>query len=281
MSEEQVAEVSAPQAAPEVAQSVDTTSVDVTADWRSNIPEEIRSHRSLEHINDVGALAKSYVHAQSMIGADKVAIPGKHATPDEWNEVYAKLGRPQDPSAYEFAAPEGFEISQDVVDWFRQAAHQTGLTSTQAAQLFQAYNEMSANQLSAGQVDVEQYRAQTESALRQEYGQAFDDRLNQGYGVVEQFGNPDIMEVQLADGTLLGDHPEFIKMVGEVGNFIQTKVGEDTLEGVRTAGGITPDEAQQKLSELRQPSSPFWDARHPEHHYYVEQAMKYQEMIHS
>ena len=64
MSEEQVAEVSAPEMEQEVAQSVE--------DWRSSIPEEIRGHKSLDHINDVGALAKSYVHAQSMIGADKI-----------------------------------------------------------------------------------------------------------------------------------------------------------------------------------------------------------------
>ena len=73
MSEEQVAEVSE---TPEVTQSV--------ADWRDSIPEEIRGHSSLEHINDIGALAKSYVHAQQMVGADKVALPGKSATADEW-----------------------------------------------------------------------------------------------------------------------------------------------------------------------------------------------------
>ena len=44
MSEEQVTEVSADA---EVAQSV-------ADDWRSTIPEEIRGHKSLEHIQDVG-----------------------------------------------------------------------------------------------------------------------------------------------------------------------------------------------------------------------------------
>ena len=106
MSEEQVAEVVADEAA--VAQSV------ASDDWRSTIPEEIRGHKSLEHIQDVGALAKSYVNAQSMIGADKLAIPGKHATDDDWSDVYAKLGRPDSPDAYELnnQVPEGVELSQ-------------------------------------------------------------------------------------------------------------------------------------------------------------------------
>ena len=103
MSEEQVAEVSADA---EVAQSV-------ASDWRTSIPEEIRGHKSLEHIQDVGALAKSYVNAQSMIGADKVAIPGKHATDEDWGEVYRRLGRPDTPDGYELnnEMPEGAQSS--------------------------------------------------------------------------------------------------------------------------------------------------------------------------
>ena len=67
--EQQVAEVVADAA---VAQS----GGEVEFDWRSMIPEEIRDHKSLAHFTDVGARAKSLVNAQSMIGADKVAIPG-------------------------------------------------------------------------------------------------------------------------------------------------------------------------------------------------------------
>ena len=123
MSEEQVAEVSADV---EVAQSV-------AEDWRSGIPEEIRGHKSLEHIQDVGALAKSYVNAQSMIGADKIAIPGKHATDEDWGEVYRRLGRPDSPEGYELTneLPEGAEASDDLLSWFKGAAHDAGLTPQQ------------------------------------------------------------------------------------------------------------------------------------------------------
>ena len=55
MSELEVAEQAA------VETSSDGASVQ---DWRSSLPEEIATHRSLENITDVGALAKSYVNAQ-------------------------------------------------------------------------------------------------------------------------------------------------------------------------------------------------------------------------
>ena len=68
----------------------------------------------------MGALAKSYVNAQSMIGADKVAIPGKHATDEDWGEVYRRLGRPDTPEGYELVneVPEGVEANDNILDWF-------------------------------------------------------------------------------------------------------------------------------------------------------------------
>ena len=41
-------------------------------------------------------MAKSLVNAQSMIGVDKIAIPGKHATDEDWGEVWRK-GLPGQP----------------------------------------------------------------------------------------------------------------------------------------------------------------------------------------
>jgi hypothetical protein len=272
MSEEQVAEVSEAVDAQEVTQSV--------ADWRDNIPEEIRGHSSLEHINDIGALAKSYVHAQQMVGADKVALPGKSATHDEWGEVYNKLGRPESPDGYEFSfnnMPEGAELSDDMVSWFKDTAHKVGMNPQQAQVMLDAYNEMQFSDAESIGVEAQARVEQTEGELRKEFGQAFDDRMALANGVLAEFGNPEITEVQLADGTMLGDNPEIIRMLANMGVYLRDKVGEDTLEGVKTNGGVTPDDAMQKLGEITAPNTPYWDARHPEHQWYVQEAMKWRE----
>jgi hypothetical protein len=67
-----------------------------------SLPEELRNEPSLRTFTDPGSLAKSYVNAQRMIGADKVAIPSKSATSDEWREVYTRLGAPTDVGGYQF-----------------------------------------------------------------------------------------------------------------------------------------------------------------------------------
>lgn len=277
MSEEMGAEAveSAEGAAP-----VAETAVDTAGDWKSSIPEEIRGHASLEHINDIGALAKSYVHAQQMVGADKVALPGKSATEDEWAEVYNKLGRPESPDGYEFSTenlPEGVELDQDMVSWFKDAAHKAGMNPRQAQAMLDAYNEMNIGQAEMSGAEVQARVEQVEAELRKEYGQAFDDRMSIANATLAEFGNPEITEIQLADGTMLGDHPDVIRMLASVGTFLREKVGEDTLPGAQVSGGVTPNDAQAKIRDLTQPNSPYWDSRHPEHQWYVNEAMKWRE----
>ena len=266
----------------EATEIVDVQESAPASDWKSTIPEEIRGHASLEHINDIGALAKSYVHAQQMVGADKVALPGKSATEDEWGEVYKKLGRPESPDGYQFEinnVPEGAELDEGMVEWFKETAHKAGMNPRQAQAMLDAYNEMTFSQYESTGVEAQARVEQVEAELRKEYGQAFDDKIALANGVLAEFGNPEITEVQLADGTMLGDHPDIIRMLSNMGTYLREKVGEDTLEGVRTSGGVTPNDAQTKVKELTQANSPYWDSRHPEHQWYVNEAMKWREYI--
>ena len=272
--EQQVAEVVADAT---VAQS----GGEVEFDWRSQIPEEIRDHKSLAHFTDVGAMAKSLVNAQSMIGADKVAIPGKHATDEDWGEVWRKLGRPDTPDGYELVneMPEGIEQNDDMLNWFRATAHEIGMTPTQAQKMLGRYNEFLGSQMGADEGQIEQLRETTEIELKKEYGAAFADRVSNGNAVMQEFGAEGLTELQLADGRLLGDHPEIIKMMVNVGEFINSKIGEDVLAGTKSSGGLAPDDARAKLEEIRAPNSPYWDQRHPEHQFYVQEGLRYQEML--
>ena len=64
-------------------------------------------------------------------------------------------------------------------------------------------------------------------------------------------------------------------MMVNIGEFINSKIGEDSLEGIKTSGAMTPADAQERLSELTAQGSPYWDQRHPEHEFYVNEALKY------
>lgn len=107
----------------------DTGSQEAVAapNFLESIPEELRSEPSLRNFQDAGSLAKSYVHAQRMIGADKVSIPSKSATPDEWRQVYQKLGAPDAADAYQLDGMDDTAAGQ-----LRQQAFEAGLSQNQA-----------------------------------------------------------------------------------------------------------------------------------------------------
>ena len=71
-----------------------------TSSWKDSISEEYRADPNIEKFTEIDALAKSYINATKMIGQDKIAIPNNNSTEDQWDEVYAKLGRPESADKY-------------------------------------------------------------------------------------------------------------------------------------------------------------------------------------
>ena len=271
MSEEQVADVSQGEVAPSVANT------DAGGDWRSSLPEEIRGHEGLNSIKDVGSLAKGYLHAQSMVGADKVPIPGQWATADDYNMVYDKLGRPADPSGYELTMAEGVEADDGMVEWFKKTSHDVGLSGPQAQKLMTAYNEMQGSRTQLATDAVAQTRNEAELELKREWGQAYDQRIGYASAVLANFEAEDMAELRMSDGSLLGDNPAVVKLMSKVGQFIAEKTGEDNFAGSKGSGVMAPDEAHSKLREITAPESPYWSERHPEHDWYVNEAMRLRE----
>jgi len=74
------------------------------SDWKASLPDDIKNNSLIHNMDDVETLAKTAIHAQSMVGAEKIAIPGNWANDDDWNGVYTKLGRPE--------AAEGYDLKK-------------------------------------------------------------------------------------------------------------------------------------------------------------------------
>jgi len=123
------------------------TAETVVTDWKASLSDEIRADKSLENIKDVEGLAKSYVHAQKLVGADKIPVPNKFATEKDWDAVYQKLGRPEDASGYKYDLPEDQTIDETALKNFSDQAHKLGLLPGQANGMVKFYNEMQAASL--------------------------------------------------------------------------------------------------------------------------------------
>ena len=69
-------------------------------------------------IKDIECLANSYVHAQKIVGSDKIPVPNKFATEKDWDAVYEKLGRPKDATGYKYDLGEDAKINEDALKNF-------------------------------------------------------------------------------------------------------------------------------------------------------------------
>jgi len=275
MSEDQVTAVEEQSQPSEPTATIEPTTTNEVS-WRDSLPDELKSNASLEKFSDVSTLAKSYINAESMIGKDKMVIPGANTTEDEWNDIYDKLGRPSDPNAYELTAElaEGEQIDEQLMSSFKETAHKHGLSPAQAQGLLDYYNSISSQSM----VDLENNavlaQEQSQRELREEWGRSYDDNLNKASTVGKQFFGEDVFGMQLADGSKLGDNPALIKGLSKMASI----VSEDVFAGDKTAASSNAN-MQQQINDLTAPNSPYWNKMDPQHEATVQKVLAMREIV--
>ena len=246
---------------------------EVNTDWKANLSDEIRADKSLENIKDIESLAKSFVHAQKLVGADKIPVPNKFATEKDWDAVYQRLGRPEDPTGYKYDLPEDQTINQDALNNFSNQAHKLGLLPSQANGVVKFYNELTASSLQEQETTAVAARENSTKELKQEWGQAYPQKISQASNLAKSVGASELFDTNLADGTKLGDHPVMIRAFAE----LASKMGEDSI--TQSSGPIyqTPAQIEKEIGNLTQVGSAYWDKNHPNHGAAVEEVLALRE----
>ncbi len=247
--------------------------------FRDHIDETIRDDPSLSTYKDINGMAKSLINAQKMVGADKVAIPGKYTTPEEMDSFYSKIGRPDTADGYELSSNE--VIGDEGVTFFRELAHKNGLTQTQAENILTEYGGYIDTMGEKTEEQIEQIRVGLEKDLQNEWGDQYEKNIGYSNEVVSFFGSDDdaITEMKLADGTRIGDNPMLIEMFSNIGQFIAEKIGEDSFSGRDSVPGMATEEVQQELNSIMAPGTPYWDKQHPDHNRTVQRALQLNGML--
>lgn len=218
-------------------------------DWRASLDETLRADPTLADIKDLNGLAKSYVHAQRMIGKDKITIPQEGADPSEWDGFYERLGRPGDGN-YKLdptgLMPADLPFDPQVLDRFKKVFHAAGLNQKQAEGVFKNYLEYVGEVHSNNTKGVETQRQEWVNTVKKEFGRAFDERVDLAVRAVETFGGNEI--VQWLDQTGMGDHPMFVKMFAKIGQQMQEALASPNQSRGWT---MTPDTARQEIARAQ------------------------------
>lgn len=261
MSEQVAEQVAQPDAAPletpaEVAQGGSGN------DFLTMIPEDIREHPSFGPIKDVENLARSYVNAQRLIGSEKIPMP-VNPTDEDLDNIYNRLGRPEAPEGYEIKA-DGNVITEDVAQQYADIAHQLRLTPQQAQGVLEYYRSSVANSADQMQQMVADQANNTEAELRREWGNNYDSKIAAASNVAREFAGDDVLGMQLSDGTLVGNHPAFIKAFAAMADFKTTVTSEDTINESASSHGLSPKQAQAEIDAIMgDQTHPYWDQKNP------------------
>jgi len=243
--------------------------------FKDLIPEEFKEDKSLSNFNNMEDLLKSYKHAQSLVGADKIPVPNKHATEEDWNEVFKRLGAPDKPEDYKYNIKDQ-ELDSNQVSEFNKTAHQLGLLPKQAEGLIKFYNEMNGNMAASEEDAAAQAQLVTETELKKEFGPQFSKRLDQAKKLaVNSLGSEFLENTFLKDGSRLGDNIKVIKAFSELAD----KLSEDEIIKGDGTEYMTAKDIEKEINELTQEGSAYWSKTHPNHNKAVQEVLKLREML--
>ena len=243
--------------------------------FKDLIPENFREEKSLNNFNNMEDFVKSYLHAQKLVGADKIPVPNKHATEEDWNEVFKKLGAPNSPEDYKYNFKDE-EVDQQSVQEFNKTAHRLGLLPKQAEGLIKFYNEMNVNNAASQEEQAAKAQMNVETELKKEYGPQFAKRLDQAKRLaVNSLGQDFLENTYLKDGSRLGDNLTVIKAFSNLAD----KLSEDPIIQGDGSSYMTAKDIEKEIGELTQEGSDYWDKSHVNHDKSVNEVLKLREML--
>lgn len=178
---------STPEATPQAAEPTQASYTTVIGEdgsfnegWKEMLPEDIRHELSLDTVRDLPGLAKQFVHAQKMIGKNKITLPGEHATDSEVDAFHRALGRPETPDDYQLNVPDEIkgEFDENLLGQAKKMAHQLGLPQ----KAFDALIQFRTVEIEAGkrayEAEQQQQFEEAEQVITEYAGEAIDEQAH-------------------------------------------------------------------------------------------------------
>jgi hypothetical protein len=226
---------------------------------------------SVKTMDDV---VKGYYHAQKMVGADKVVVPTKASTPEQWKEYYTKIGLPNTVEDYKVELPATLN-NPDFTKNLVAKAHEMNVLPEQLSSIvaeMEKYNEQIIADYDASQL---QEQAATADALKKEWGADFQRNLASAQRVIKHFGGDEMLN-QVLESPLANDG-SFLRLMASISSKL-TK--EDTFSSdIVSTFGTSSADAKKKINEIyANPNHAYFDSNSAKHRDAVEEMLKWQEI---
>ena len=229
-------------------------------DFKTLIPDAYKEEKALQNFQDMDGFVKSYLHSQKLVGADKIPIPNKYATDEDWNAVYEKLGKPKSPDGYEYNLPKETKLDDNSLKAFSAEAHKLGLLPKQAQGIIKYYNDLAGASETEANNKAEAARTEAEKNLRKEFGSTYNDRIMADKKLATTtLGKEFLNNTILQDVSNLCDNPTVVKAFAD----LAAQMSEDNIVKGDAPAYMSTKEINRQISALQQPGSAYWDKKHP------------------
>lgn len=219
-----------------------TTEPAPAADWRAGLELEPDVVKATERFKDVGALAKSYAHADRMISSRAGDIAGDPELVAMMRAHIPELNPPESADHYEYDLPEIEGWDEEMEGDLRNLAHELGVPNDQFGGLMSAYAHMVQQQTEQAQEALHHQTQQAIRELKGAFGGAYERKLDD-YRMVRDMLPEDVVE-GLMDAGVFAD-ARVVRAFAEIGEALS----EGGMPGAESkgAGLMTPDQAQREI----------------------------------
>ena len=235
---------------------------DLWSQIKQNLPEELVNDPSLQTITNEQDLVKSYIHAQKAVGKNKVSIPDKHGTEQDWRATLQQLGAPENKDGYEINIGEDAKISNEYLDKMKEAAAESGILPWQLEKVVSSVAEFNAEALkNAEQTQQTQYESEL-NELKKEWGETFDSKVKKANAAFKELADESTRNKLLQEG--FGSDPKVVRLLAKAADYLS----EDQLvgNGATQFSSTSPSEAMQRAQEIqRDLNHPYHNPSHPKH----------------
>jgi hypothetical protein len=225
-----------------------------TASWRDSLPEELKAEKSIANYKSIEDLARGFVSAQKMIGHDKIVVPDlKTASDEDMQNVYKKLGLPEDVKEYKLDLAPDSGLDTDFLEKIKGEAHKIGILPKQLEKILGWYSGESKEVMKAHFAKTQADHEKSHNDLRTEWGKAYDKNVLAAQLAVKDGASPE--EIKYLESKGLTTDATLVRIFSKLGNML--KEGELKGDGSGGMNMLPPAAAQAEANKI------MGDANHP------------------
>lgn len=209
--------------------------------WVAALPDPLKGNESLTKFKTVGDFANDYLATtakvtdlEKKVGSSIPKLPDD-ATDEERGLYFDALGRPKQPSEYEFDGED-----KNAPEWtgkWKQEFHSLGLTKTQAKALSEKFNTTMQSMVEAHNAKIQNEYKTAEAALKSEYGDKFDTNVELAKRLYQKhLGNEFDKDFDAGTGTTRLQTIRLLMKVAQLTGEDRSPQGGQSLNGAPRTG---------------------------------------------